>query len=215
MNDKDIQSRVMEELDYEPSIESTNIGVAVHAGVVTLSGHVPTYWQRVTAERAALRVKGVKAIAQELEVRLTGDKKINDDEIAERAVKLLAWNSSLPKDALMVKVSRGWVTLSGEVDWNFQRAIAESEVRKLSGVVGVTNGITLKQAVQPADVKQRIIAALKRQAEQQADRIHIDVKDGRVSIQGDVDDWAERQAIERAVWSAPGVHSVDDRVRIV
>jgi osmotically-inducible protein OsmY len=107
------------------------------------------------------------------------------------------------------------VTLSGEVDWNFQRAIAESEVRKLSGVVGVTNGITLKQAVQPADVKQRIIAALKRQAEQQADRIHIDVKDGRVSIQGDVDDWAERQAIERAVWSAPGVHSVDDRVRIV
>lgn len=215
MNDKMLQQDVIDELDFEPSIDSADIGVIAENGVITLTGHVPSYSQKIAAERAAWRVKGVKAIAQEIQVRFASDKKTNDDEIAQRAVNILAWNSSVPRDAIHVKVQNGWVTLTGEVSWNYQREAAETGIRRLSGVLGVSNDITLTPLAQPADIEQRIRNALKRQAEVEASRIRVSVLDnGRVSIEGDVDNWEERRAVERAAWSAPGVRMVEDHLRI-
>lgn len=216
MNDNELRQNVIDELEFEPSLDAANIGVAAERGVVTLTGHVSSYFQKMSAERATWRVKGVKAIAQEIEVRLPGDRQIADDEIARRAVNILAWDDSVPKDAVKVRVASGWITLSGQVTWYFQRTAAESQVRKLSGVSGVINNITLVPQVNVADVRQRIVSALKRNAEVEADRIHVDVREnGVVKVEGVVDDWDERQAVERAVWSAPGVHSVDAQLRIM
>ena len=215
MNDKELRQDVIDELDFEPSIDSADIGVLAENGVVTLTGHVPTYTQKLAAERAVWRVKGVKAIAQEIEVRIPGDKQQSDDEIAKRAVNTLAWNAAVPRDAVHVKVQKGWVTLTGELNWNYQREAAETAVRKLSGVTGVINNITLKPTIQPVDVKQRITDALKRHAEVEAARIQVNVRDGStVSLEGEVDNWDERQAVVHAAWAAPGVRMVDDRLRI-
>ncbi|WP_448097712.1 BON domain-containing protein [Luteibacter yeojuensis] len=216
MNNTQLRQNIIEELDFEPSIDTSGIAVAVDDGIVTLSGHVGTYAEKVNAERATWRVKGVKAIAQEIKVRLPFEKKVNDDEVARRAVDILAWNTWVPRDAVKVRVSNGWLTLTGSVKWDYQRREAEKAVRKLSGVLGVTNEIALAPAVQATDIRQRINDALKRHAEVEAARIRVDVSDGgRVHIEGDVDNWDERQAVERAVWSAPGVQFVEDRVRIL
>lgn len=213
MNDKELRRLVVDELEYEPSIDAADIGVTAENGVVTLSGHVADYVQKMAAERAAWRVKGVKGIAQEIEVRFAGDKKWNDDEIAQRAVNILAWNTLVPKDCVRVKVSDGWITLSGSVDWNYQRQAAENEVRKLNGVKGVMNNVTLTSVVQAGDLKRRIQDALKRHAEVEADAVSVDVRnDGTVRIEGRVDNWSEMQAVEHAVWSAPGVQRVDDHL---
>lgn len=215
MNDKDLRQLVIDELDFEPSIDSADIGVMVENGVVTLTGHVPDYAQKVAAERAAWRVKGVKAIAMKIDVRLPGSRKQNDDEIAQRALNIIAWNTLIPRDRVKVRVADGWVTLSGQLDWNYQRVAAENEVRKLGGVMGVLNDIELAPAIQASDVKHRIQEALKRHAEIEAKTIRVDVRDGgEVRIEGHVDNWSERQAVERAAWSAPGVRIVDDRLTI-
>lgn len=216
MNDKQLRADVIDELDFAPSIDSANIGVAVENGVVTLTGHVPSYWQQSTLERIVWRVKGVKAIAQEVEVRLPMDKKDADDQIAERALSILAWDVSVPDNAIRVKVQDGLVALSGEVNWDYQRKAAENDVRKLSGVFAVVNNITIKPMVQSADVRERIEGALKRHAEVEANKIIIDVNDnGIVTLDGTVDNWEVRQAVERAVWSAPGVRTINDRIAIV
>lgn len=213
MNDKELRQLVIDELEYEPSIDAADIGVTAENGVVTLSGHVADYVQKMAAERAAWRVKGVKGIAQKIEVRLPRDKKWNDDEIAQRALNILAWNTLIPKDCVRVRVADGWITLSGGVNWNYQRQAAENEVRKLGGVTGVTNDITLTSAVQAGDLKRRIQDALKRHAEVEADAVRVDVRsDGTVHIDGRVDNWSEMQAVEHAVWSAPGVQRVDDNL---
>jgi osmotically-inducible protein OsmY len=215
MNDKELRQFVLDELEYEPSIDAADIGVAAENGVITLTGYVPNYAQKYAAERAAWRVKGVKGIAQKIDVRLPGHTRSNDDEIAQRALDILAWSTQVPSDAIRVKVSDGWITMSGQVDWNYQRNAAEFEVRKLSGVLGVINCIELKPTAQVGDVKQRILDALKRHAEVEARRIRVDVRnDGTVRIEGEVDNWDERQAVERAVWSASGVRAVEDRLRI-
>ena len=215
MNDKELRQFVLDELEYEPSIDAANIGVAAEHGVVTLTGYVTDYAQKMAAERAAWRVKGVKAIAQEIEVRLPGDKKQNDDEIAQRILNIFAWSIVVPKDKIKVKVSDGWVTLSGQVDWNYQRAAAEAEVRKLSGVKSVVNDIALSPIAHEGDVKQRIHDALQRHAEIEASRIRVDIKDsGIVSLEGQVDNWDERQAVTRAAWSAPGVRMIQDHLKI-
>lgn len=215
MNDKQLRQNVLDELEFEPSIDATNIGVAVENGVVTLTGHVPNYWQKTVVERAAWRVKGVKAMAVEIKVRLPNDRKDSDDQIAERALNILAWDSSVPKDAVRVKVQDGWVTLSGEVTWQFQRLAAEADVRKLTGVISVINTITIKPAIQTPDVRKRIEDALTRCAEVEARQISINVgENGAIMLQGKVDNWDERQAVERAVWSTPGVRQVDDRITI-
>ncbi|MBB5206521.1 BON domain-containing protein [Chiayiivirga flava] len=215
MNDTELRQHVIDELEFEPSLDAANIGVAAERGVVTLTGHVSSYSQKVAAERATWRVEGVKAIAQEIQVRLPGDRQLADDEIARRAINILAWDDFVPKDAVKLRVASGWITLTGAVTWNYQRNAAESQVRKLSGVAGVSNDITLVPQVSSTDVRQRIVNALKRNAEVEAERIHVDVREnGVVKVDGVVDDWDERQAVERAVWSAPGVHSVDARLRI-
>lgn len=215
MNDKYLRQNVIDELNFEPSIDSADIGVAAENGVVTMTGHVSSYSQKLSSERAVWRVKGVKAIAQEIEVRFPGDKKQNDDEIAQRAVNILAWNSLLPRESVRVKVQNGWVTLTGQLDWNYQRSEADFDVRKLSGVTGVSNEITLKPSVQPVDVKQRITDALTRHVEVEASHIQISVRDGgTVSLEGEVDNWDERQAVVRAAWSAKGVLAVENHLRI-
>jgi osmotically-inducible protein OsmY len=215
MNDKQLRQNVIDELDYEPSIDSADIGVAAESGVITLTGHVSSYSQKISAERAAWRVKGVKGVAQEIKVRFSSDKKVADDEIAQRAINILAWNVSVPHDAVRVKVENGWVTLSGVVNWNYQRLAAESDMHKLSGVIGVVNLVTLAPETQKADIKQRITEALKRNAEVEANAIQISVRDGGViSLEGEVESWDERRAAEQAAWSAPGVRMVEDHLRI-
>lgn len=214
MNDKELRQLVIDELEYEPSIDAADIGVAAENGVITLSGHVTDYAQKMTAERAAWRVKGVKGIAQKIEVRLPGDKRQNDDEIAQRALNILAWNAVIPKDGVRVRVANGWVTLSGKVRWNYQRLAAENEIRKLGGVKGVSNEIALAPGAQSSDVRQRIVEALQRHAEVEADAVRVDVlEDGTVRIEGHVDNWSEMRAVEHAVWSAPGVQHVEDRLK--
>jgi osmotically-inducible protein OsmY len=160
-------------------------------------------------------VKGVKAIAQDIQVRFPEERKINDDEIAGRAIAILDWTSAIPDRAVRIKVHDGWVTLSGQVPWNYQRTLAEYEVRKLSGVAGIINQLTLAPVPQPADMKQRILGALHRHAELAARDITVDVlKNGLVRIVGKVDNWDEREAVEQAVWSAPGVTMVEDALQI-
>jgi osmotically-inducible protein OsmY len=213
MNDKELRQLVIDELEFEPSVDAADIGVAAEHGVITLTGHVTDYMQKMAAEHAAWRVKGVKGIAQNIEVRFPGDKKWNDDEIAQRAVNILAWNAIIPKDSVRVRVSNGWVTLSGNVNWNYQRLAAENEVLKLGGVKGVTNSVSLAPVAQTGDVKRRIQDALKRHAEIEADAVRVDVRDdGTVRIDGRVDNWSEMRAVEHAVWSAPGVRHVDDHL---
>lgn len=168
----------------------------------------------MAAERAVWRVRGVKGLAQNVEVRLPGHKRRADDEIAQRAVNILAWNTQVPHDAVKVRVCDGWVTLSGEVSWNHQRTAAEAAVRELSGVVGVFNQIELAASIQPTDVKQSIAGALARHAKLEADRIGIAVEGATVTITGEVDTWDERVAVERAVWSVSGVRDVVDRLHI-
>ncbi len=216
MDDKQLQQNVLDELEFEPSIDAANIGVAVDDGVVTLTGHVSSYAEKLAAERAARQVKGVRAIAQEIEVRFPSDKKTADDEIAKRALSVLKWDAMIPQDAVKVTVQKGWVTLSGEVNWQYQRKASEDAVWKLSGVTGVTNSISLKPTVSVSDIKKKIEGALARHAHIEAQAIRVNVRDGnKVSLEGKVDSWDEREAVEKAAWSVAGVQSVDDRLTIV
>jgi len=214
--DSQLQQDILDELDFEPSVDAAHIGVAVRNGVATLSGHVGSYAEKIAAEQAVRRVKGVHGIAQEIKVRYPSDKKTADDEIAARALSILRWNAVVPYDAIQIKVQDGWVTLSGQVDWQFQRQAAESGIRRLSGVAGLSNDITIKPQVEPGDVKRKIEEALKRSAEVEALGIHVSsLGGGRVALEGKVHDWQERDAVKRAAWSAAGVLSVDDRLQIV
>jgi len=215
MTDPNLRQNIIDELEFEPRVNAAHIGVAVQRGIVTLSGHVISYAEKLAAEQAVKRVKGVRAIAEEIEVRFPEDKKTADDEIATRAVSILRWSAVVPADSVMIKVQDGLVNLSGQVNWQFQRSAAEAEIRRLSGVVGVVNSITIKPRIQPADVKRQIEAALQRNAQIDAQGIRVSVEDGgRVSLEGTVHDWRERDAAEHAAWLAPGVMRVDDRLRI-
>jgi osmotically-inducible protein OsmY len=215
MDDKTLRQDIIDELDFDPSVHSSNnIGVAVQNGVVTLTGHVASYAEKLAAERAVRRVAGMRALAEEIEVRYPSEKKTADDQIAERALKVIAWDASVPEDAVSVRVEKGWVTLEGSVPWYYQKRACEDAVRKLTGVAGVSNFIKVQPRVEAADVKNKIMAALKRNAEIEADAIRITVKDGTVTIDGTVKAWYERDLIEQAAWSAPGVASVIDRVRM-
>ena len=213
MRDLELRHKVLAELEYDPSVDAANIGVMVNEGVVTVTGHVSSYAQKVAAERAVRRVKGVRAIAEEIEIRLPREKKTSDDEIAKRAANILRWDSQVPKDAIEIMVQDGWVTLSGTVEWQFQRTAAVSDVYKLSGVAGVNNHIKIRSRVQAADIQNRIEDALKRNAEVEAEGINVTVRDGAVTLTGFVHDLAEHDAIKNAAWSAPGVQSVEDQLR--
>lgn len=215
MSDRALKQAVEDELKWEPSIDAEHIGVTAEDGVVTLTGHVSSYAEKVTAEKAARRVKGVRAIAQEIEIRFPNDRKTSDDQIARRALDIIAWDSTIPKDKVQVKVEGGFVTLSGEVDWHYQRSDAEYAVRKLEGIKSISNEIKVKPRVQASDVKQRIENALKRNAEWEASSIKVSVVNGRVTLDGKVKALYERDLAERTAWSAPGVISVEDHISIV
>jgi len=213
MRDKELRKDILDELDFEPRVNATHIGVAVDNGVVTLAGHVSNYAQKEAAVQAARRVKGVRAIADDIEVRFGSDKKTADDEIAKRAMDILKW-SDVPSN-VTVTVRNGIVTLGGEVAWKFEKVAAEEAVRKLNGVRSVANIVKIKPHVSIPDVKQKIENALKRSAEIEAKGIHVSVHDGgHVVLEGNVHDLFERDAVETAAWSAPGVRVVEDKLRI-
>ncbi|KQW23435.1 ornithine aminotransferase [Afipia sp. Root123D2] len=215
MTDSILRQDIIDELEFDPRFDGEHIGVAVDKNVVSLTGHVNSYAEKVAAITAARRVKGVQAIAENIEVRYPFQKQAADDQIAKRAADILNWDILIPNGAVDVLVQDGWVTLSGNVDWYYNKTAAEDDVRKLSGVRGVTNKITIKPRIEAANVKAKIESALKRHAEVEAKAIRVTVQGGnKVVLEGKVDNWDERRAVENAAWSAAGVASVEDRLTI-
>lgn len=212
--DSDLKKDVLAELLWDPLVPETKIGVAVNEGVVTLSGHLDTYAEKVAAKRAVERVAGVKAIAVELTVIPVGLHQRTDTEIATSIEHVLGWNTSVPQDHVKVTVEKGWVTLGGELDWNFQRRAVERMIRPLKGVVGITDNIRLKELPVSGNISTRIQDALTRQAVREAQRIEILVDASVVTLRGHVHSWAERNAAEGATWSAPGVSRVNNQLVI-
>lgn len=210
--DSQLQHDVIAELEWEPSVDNADIGVSVHAGVVTLSGYVKTYPEKLAAEKAAKRVAGVRAIAEEIQVRFAHEPKAADHEIAKRIIDLFSWNVSVPEDRVTVKVEHGWVTLTGTVDWYYQADEARKAAGRISGVRGVTTDIAVRRLPVAANVKERILAALKRQAELDGSSVTVVTEGTKVRLGGRVRAWNERGIAERAAWAAPGVTDVEDNI---
>lgn len=213
--DAELKQDVQDELDWDPAVDATAVGVAVEGGVVTLSGHLQTYAQKWAVQKALQRVAGVKAYALELDVLLEPDHRRSDTEIAQSAQAALGQLAMLPDAAVRLTVNKGWITLQGEVDWEFQRRLVEKTTSHLKGVVGVSNDITLKHHSIPADLGDRIRRALVRQAEQETLRIKVQAhSSGTVTLRGTVHSWHERSTAERTVRAAPGVRWVVNRIQI-
>lgn len=211
--DKQLQKAVTEELSWEPSIKAAHIGVAADDGVVTLTGHVDTYMEKQAAEKAARRVKGVKAVAEEIEVKLAFDVKRTDADIAAAALNRLEWDVEVPDDAIRIKVEKGWVTLTGEVEWHFQQLAAERDVRALLGVVGVSNQTSIKPRVNEKNISENIRHALHR-SRFDAKTINVSAKGGEVHLTGTADSWYERQLAATTAWAAPGATNVQNDITI-
>lgn len=202
------------ELEFDPTVNAAHIGVATNKGVVTLSGFVRSYAEKLAAERAARRVKGVRAIAEEIEVRLPSDTKRADDEIAARALDILKWQVGLPAEQIAVKLERGIVTLTGDVECRFHKADAEAAVHKLSGVIDVINQIRIAAPAHDDAVQDKIEKALQRSAELEAHGIRVRTEGGGVVLTSKVRGWYERDLAEQAAWSAPGVAVVENRLTV-
>ncbi len=212
-DDKQLKQSVLDELKWEPSVNAAHIGVTTKDGVVTLMGSVGTYAEKHGAETAALRVKDVKAVAEEIEVKLPFSVKHGDSEIAEAAINRLAWDSSVPKDAVKVAVSNGWVTLTGDVHWHYQHDAAADAVRTLWGVIGVSNQIAIKPQANAGDIKSDIMVALNR-SWFTPEHIDVSAYDGKVTLTGTVQYWDERALAGTTAWAAPGVTSVTNDIRV-
>ena len=210
MTDRELQQHVQNALDWEPSVDATEIGVTVDNGVVTLRGDVPSFAAKETAERVALRVYGVKAVANDINVRLVSGYERTDSEIAQAAAHALRWHSLVPEDKVKVEVEDGWIRLSGETDWAYQRASAEQSVRPLVGVRGVTNDISIKARANASEISRDISSALERHARREAQRIAVDVEGGVVTLRGTVESLADRQAVVGTAYAARGVSRVVD-----
>jgi osmotically-inducible protein OsmY len=213
-NDRTLQLDIMDEVEFDPAVDAAGIGVAVSDGVATLTGRVPTYAARMSAERAAKRVEGVRAVANELVVELWPGTERDDTGIAEAAVHTLAWNTTVPSHAVTVTVDKGWVTLEGAVPWKYQKDAAYEAVARLTGVRGVTSLVTVSGSVHPEAVEKRIHSALQRSASLDADRIHAEAEGNHVTLRGWVRSWAEREDAENAAWSVFGVADVTNELTV-
>jgi osmotically-inducible protein OsmY len=211
-SNEETERDVREELKWDPDLDASDIAVSVKDGVVTLAGFVKSYTERLEAEIAAKRVAGVRAVANDIEVRLPAIDQRPDPDIARDAVAALKAELPISHDQIKVVVKDGWVTLEGAVEWQYQKTAADNAVRKVKGVKGVTNVVTVKPKVEPSELQRKIIAAFKRNAEVDANRITVEANGSEVILKGTVRSWIEREEAERVAWSAPGVTKVEDRI---
>lgn len=213
-SDSEIQKNVMEELRWEPLLNASEIGVAVKNGIVTLSGTVNTYSKKLAAEEAAKRVMGVKAVAEDIEVKIALLGKKTDADIAEAVISALKWHTSIPDEKIKVKVENGWVTLDGQLEWEYQRIAAKNAVNNLTSVAGVTNNIKIVSTIKTTDVKNKIAAAFQRSATVDSERIKISAEGSKVILTGKVRSYVEKRDAENAAWLAPGVNTVENKLEI-
>lgn len=214
MNDLELRRAILDELEFRPHIDAAAIGVAIENGVVCLTGHVRTYAEKEAAERAVKSVKGVKAVVEQIQVRVPTELEVDDEVIASRCLDVIRWSTATVSDRIQIEVQRGWVTLDGEVEWQYQKEAAQDAVQKLAGVVGVNNMLVVTPKISADDVRSQIEAALMRSAEVDARKVRITVSGNSVKLDGHVHHWRERKACERAAWAVPGVSHVENAILI-
>lgn len=210
--DAQLQFDVTDELTWDPSVNHERIGVSVTDGIVTLSGIVGSYAEKILAEKTARRVKGVRAVADELQVRYDWQPKTSDPEIAKRIADILDWDPLVPRDRIKITVQNGAVKLEGRVDWNYQRDLALEDVGKITGVVRIDNQLEVAPPVSTSDVRGRIERAFERSADLEAEKIHVEADGSRITLTGSVSSWNKRKMAERSAWAAPGVTHIEDKL---